>query len=307
MKRLLFPRSCSGCPPAAGPQEALARRAAPRSRPQVLDAGDSRGRGRPKVRRLRSVTGRDPPAAGAASASPSSTSIVLTHAKDQRFELAPPDGARRLRAASSRPASAQDRARRLRHHVRAEDVRLRARAAEAAGAHLRVSTRRGGPAARRARRRRWRRCPLCPRTPTSKGADLFDFQPPTEVPIRSWRLLYVLLRAARGGGWAGVAARQAAAPPASRRWRSPSRSRRWTCAPARRWTRSGGEPARPGPGAGVLLPPLGDPPRLPRRALRLRRARSAPARSCSTSLRKPAHAGPARGGAACASSPSRTW
>lgn len=34
--------------------------------------------------------------------------------------------------------------------------------------------------------------PTLPKDADQKGAGLFDYQPPTEVPIRSWRLLYVL-------------------------------------------------------------------------------------------------------------------
>lgn len=34
--------------------------------------------------------------------------------------------------------------------------------------------------------------PTLPKDADKKGASLFDYQPPTEVPIRSWRLLYVL-------------------------------------------------------------------------------------------------------------------
>ncbi|WP_224244271.1 BatD family protein [Hyalangium gracile] len=45
-----------------------------------------------------------------------------------------------------------------------------------------------------------------PKDADEQGASLFDFQPPTEVPIRSWRLVYVLLGLIALGliGWAVV-------------------------------------------------------------------------------------------------------
>ncbi|WP_224365313.1 BatD family protein [Hyalangium versicolor] len=48
--------------------------------------------------------------------------------------------------------------------------------------------------------------PTLPKDADKEGANLLDYQPPTEVPIRSWRLLYVLLGLIAVGliGWAVV-------------------------------------------------------------------------------------------------------
>lgn len=45
--------------------------------------------------------------------------------------------------------------------------------------------------------------PTLPKDADKQGANLFDFQPPTEVPIRSWRLVYALLSLIAVGliGW----------------------------------------------------------------------------------------------------------
>jgi len=44
--------------------------------------------------------------------------------------------------------------------------------------------------------------PTLPKDADEQGASLFDFQPPTEVPIRSWRLLYILAGALLAGALA---------------------------------------------------------------------------------------------------------
>ncbi len=111
-----------------------------------------------------------------------------------------------------------------------------------------------------------------PKDADEKGAGLFDVRPPKEVPIRTWRLLYALggLLAAGLLVWA------------LRRWLKrpralalalpkpvlplPQRTLDALDALAKE------EPAREGPRPGVLLPPLGDRPRLPGRAVRLRGA-----------------------------------
>jgi hypothetical protein len=117
--------------------------------------------------------------------------IILTHSKDQRFELVPPKELEQFEVLE------QSRQRQDGPNGSVTTFRLKMSAFElgqltlpefvfeltAPGVNQTVSVP-GLPV---------EVLPTLPKDADKQGAGLFDFQPPTEVPIRSWRLVYVLL------------------------------------------------------------------------------------------------------------------
>ena len=111
-----------------------------------------------------------------------------------------------------------------------------------------------------------------PAQAAEKGEELYDIQAPEEVPVRSYRMLYwlagALALAGRSPTWRSRAWRRPKRPSRSAPPKEPLEVRTHQALDALRAEDLPGHGAVPR----VLLPSLGDPPRLPRRALRVRRA-----------------------------------
>jgi hypothetical protein len=130
--------------------------------------------------------------------------IVLTHAKDQRFELVPPKELEQfevLEQARNRVDGQQGSVTTFRLKMSAFELgtlTLPQLVFEltAPGASQTVAV----PGMQ------VEILPTLPQNAESEGAGLFDYQPPVEIPIRSWRLVWILLGLLAAGllGWALV-------------------------------------------------------------------------------------------------------
>jgi hypothetical protein len=130
--------------------------------------------------------------------------IVLTHAKDQRFELVPPKELEQfevLEQARSRIDGQEGSVTTFRLKMSAFDLGLLtlpqlAFELTAPGASQTVAV----PGMQ------VEVIPTLPPDAEDKGAGLFDYKPPVEIPIRSWRLVFIVLGLIAAGllGWALV-------------------------------------------------------------------------------------------------------